>query len=73
LAPLRSTAKHGGHPIEERLIVNGRRVDRVEFRMSNRWPVCPGKAAEVMENGCGNDPWSTVWEAPHWPKAVIVR
>jgi hypothetical protein len=28
---------------------------------------------DVMENGCGNGPWSTVWEAPQWPKAVIVR
>ena len=29
---------------------------------------------DVMENYCGGDgSWSTVWEAPQWPKAVIVR
>jgi hypothetical protein len=28
---------------------------------------------DVMEDGCGNGPWSTVWEAPNWPKAVVVR
>jgi hypothetical protein len=28
---------------------------------------------DVMENACRDGPWSTVWEAPQWPKAVIVR
>jgi hypothetical protein len=28
---------------------------------------------DVMENRCGNGPWSTVWEAPKWPKETIVR
>ena len=30
---------------------------------------------DVMEDACGNNdgPWSTVWEAPKWPKSTIVR
>ncbi|KRP99413.1 hypothetical protein AOQ72_12855 [Bradyrhizobium yuanmingense] len=29
---------------------------------------------DVTARGCGgNQPWSTVWQAPNWPEAMIVR
>jgi hypothetical protein len=42
---------------------------------SSREPSFVLVRVDVMENGCGNGdgPWSTVWEAPTWPKATVVR
>jgi hypothetical protein len=28
---------------------------------------------EVMEDGCVRGAWSTIWEAPQWPKSAVVR
>jgi hypothetical protein len=28
---------------------------------------------EVMEDGCLRGAWTTIWEAPQWPKSAVVR